>query len=222
MYIMLCVSTLSSCVKEVSHEQSDADTQKAIGITSQITPKQSATGGVKNEATENSNTVNSAVDKMAEASQPANTADEAATGLLESKSSNSESELALTINEEDKIAGNLSQSSSIGRISASYNSKPFKQAIIDADLIVEAEILDKIKEMDEPMPKTLFKAKILKIYKDNDSSINKKEEIQLLQDGNSKWIFDYHIMPQIGDKSFLYYRKLLMSIIHTGLSPGKV
>lgn len=78
----------------------------------------------------------------------------------------------------------------------------FEDQIIDADLIAKVKIGKLLDEFDEPSPKTLLEASILNVIKGNDQLTS----IQVLQKGNSKWIFENNDILQEGSEHILFLK----------------
>ncbi|OPX42177.1 hypothetical protein CLHUN_39640 [Ruminiclostridium hungatei] len=92
-----------------------------------------------------------------------------------------------------------------GEMSASVNAYDLEKVYKKADLVAEIKITEWLEEMDEPAEKTLFKAKLEKVYKNN--QIDNPEEIYLLQDGNSKYTIKDYPLFKNDDKLILFMKK---------------
>ncbi|MBO9129454.1 hypothetical protein [Bacillus sp. 165] len=79
----------------------------------------------------------------------------------------------------------------------------FEDAVNISDLIAEIVINKKIKELDEPSPKTLYEATIKKAYKDAE----KHQDIRILQQGNSQWLFNENKLFSEKEEYILFLKK---------------
>lgn len=70
-------------------------------------------------------------------------------------------------------------------IEARIETYSFEESVNRSDLIAEVVIVSKIKEIDEPSPKTLFEAKVVNRLKGDTN----QETIKVLQEGTSEWSF---------------------------------
>ena len=68
-------------------------------------------------------------------------------------------------------------------IEASIETYSFEESVNRSDLIAEVVIVSKIKEIDEPSPKTLFEAQVVNKLKGDTN----QQRIKVLQEGNSEW-----------------------------------
>lgn len=91
-------------------------------------------------------------------------------------------------------------------INASLEEYSFDESVEISDLIAEIEIIEKVSEIDEPSPKTLFNAKIIKVFKGELNS-NKDNSIVVMQQGNSEWIFNNNKLFEAGEKYVLFLKK---------------
>jgi len=97
------------------------------------------------------------------------------------------------------------QIGSKGQSSASIISYNLTELMEKADIVAQVEISEWLKEMDQPVEMTLFKAKLMKVYK-NTQTDNFKE-IDLLQDGNSKFTIQNYPLFKNNDKLILFLKK---------------
>jgi hypothetical protein len=109
-----------------------------------------------------------------------------------------------THNLEIKVAENNVAIPSVGEISAELQTYPFEEAIKIAELIAEIEITEKVRELNEPSPKTIFKAKMTEVIK-NDLGLP-TESLHIMQQGNSDWIFNDNEMFQPEEKYILFLK----------------
>ncbi|WP_338778566.1 hypothetical protein [Metabacillus sp. FJAT-52054] len=72
-----------------------------------------------------------------------------------------------------------------------------------ADIVAEVEIRSVVSEMDEPGPKTVFSANVLDVLK-GDENI---KDINVLQQGNSRYEFNGNRMFKPGEKYILVLKK---------------
>lgn len=84
---------------------------------------------------------------------------------------------------------------------------PFSKAVKETDLIAEVEIIEAVKEIDDPSPKTIFEVSIQKVHH-GDSSLE-KEERHVLQQGNSDWTFNENELFQTGDRYILFLKSTI-------------
>lgn len=99
------------------------------------------------------------------------------------------------------------KSSSIeGNINASKVKYSFDEKVFKSDIIAEVKIIKKINEIDEPIPKTFFNTKIIDIYSSNSDEI-KLNEIEIMQEGNSKWTVNYESVFDVNDYAILFLKK---------------
>jgi hypothetical protein len=73
-----------------------------------------------------------------------------------------------------------------------------------ADIVVSLKIGEKVRELSEPSPKTIFETSILEIYKDNGKI---EDTIQLMQAGNSEFSFNGEDMFKNGEEMILFLRE---------------
>ena len=88
-------------------------------------------------------------------------------------------------------------------INASLEEYSFDESVEISDLIAEIEIIEKVSEIDEPSPKTLFNAKIIKVFKGELNS-NKDNSIVVMQQGNSEWIFNNNKLFEAGENMYYF------------------
>lgn len=81
----------------------------------------------------------------------------------------------------------------------------FEEALDNSDLVVKVEVEQKIRELSEPSPKTLFQAKILDELKP-DPSLS-KDQIHILQQGNSEWRFNGNDLFSEKERYVLFLKK---------------
>jgi len=80
----------------------------------------------------------------------------------------------------------------------------FEESIATADIIAEVKIESIIEEIDEPSAKTIFAAQSSKVYK-NDA--DKLKAINIMQQGNSQWIFNNNEQFKTNEKIILFLKK---------------
>ena len=71
-------------------------------------------------------------------------------------------------------------------IEARIETYSFEESVNRSDLIAEVAIVSKIKEIDEPSPKTIFEANVVNKLKGDTN----QETIKVLQEGTSEWSFN--------------------------------
>lgn len=76
----------------------------------------------------------------------------------------------------------------------------FEDAVNKADLIAQIEILDVLEEVDDPSPKTIFRANLV----ENVKGTSEKTEIFILQQGNSTHVFNDNLLFEQGDNYILF------------------
>lgn len=93
-----------------------------------------------------------------------------------------------TPNESSKASEKLNERTHSPRknIEASLEVYSFEESVTLSDLIAEVVIVSKIKEIDEPSPKTLFEANVVNKLKGDTN----QETIKVLQEGTSEWSFN--------------------------------
>jgi hypothetical protein len=70
-------------------------------------------------------------------------------------------------------------------INAALEAYSFDESVEISDLIAEIEITKKVSEIDEPSPKTLFIAKIVKVFK-GETNGSEDNSISVMRQGNSE------------------------------------
>lgn len=103
--------------------------------------------------------------------------------------------------DENKV-NTTQQVSPKGKVHAEINVYTFEEAVKKADLIAEVEITKKVKELSDPSPKTLFEARILEGFKES----KELEIINVLQEGNSEWLYD-DIEPFKENEKYILFLK---------------
>lgn len=98
-----------------------------------------------------------------------------------------------------------SQIGSKGTISSTVKGYTFNELANAADIIAEVKISEWLKETNEPIQKTFFKAKFLNIYKSNVGE--DLQEIILMQRGNSEYTIKDYPLFQNDDKLVLFLKK---------------
>lgn len=88
----------------------------------------------------------------------------------------------------------------IGRIDADVEIFEFEEAVAKSDLIAEIEIVDVLKEINEPSPKTIFRAVLTESLKGSSQS----EEIFVMQQGNSDYVFNENPLFKQGENYLLF------------------
>ncbi|WP_027087425.1 hypothetical protein [Cohnella panacarvi] len=88
-----------------------------------------------------------------------------------------------------------------GNIHASLATYSFDESVQKSALIAKVRIVDKVSEINEPSPKTIFNAEIEQVYKGNRTQ---NEQIHILQNGTSKWTFNDNALFQPDDQMILF------------------
>lgn len=101
----------------------------------------------------------------------------------------------------------VQQDGAIGKIKAQIEVLPFEQSVIQTDLIAKIRIVNKVSELSEPSPKTLFQAEIIDVIKEDTALSNKV--IHILQNGNSKWHFNENEMFSNNKEYVLFLKKAI-------------
>jgi hypothetical protein len=109
-----------------------------------------------------------------------------------------------TDNLEIKEAENNVAIKPVGEISAELQTYPFEEAIKESELIAEIEIIEHVRELNEPSPKTIFKATMIEVIK-NDSGLP-NDSLHIMQQGNSDWTFNDNEMFQPGERYILFLK----------------
>ncbi|MBW4081228.1 hypothetical protein [Paenibacillus sp. S150] len=99
----------------------------------------------------------------------------------------------------------INNPSKSGNIDAEVEVYPFDESVNKSDLIVEVQIKEKIKETDDPSPKTIFKTEIINILTQKEPLATK--EINIMQAGNSKWSFNDNKLFSPGEKYILFLKR---------------
>ena len=89
-----------------------------------------------------------------------------------------------------------------GKVHTEINVYTFEEVVKKADLIAEVEIIKKVKELSEPSPKTVFEARILEGFKES----KELETINVLQEGNSEWLYDDNEPFKENEKYILFLK----------------
>lgn len=90
-----------------------------------------------------------------------------------------------------------------GVIKAEVEVFEFEDAVNKSDVIAEVKIQTKKKELNDPSPKTIFEAKVKEGYK----GIEKNVTINILQQGNSEWIFNENKLFSANEEYVLFLKK---------------
>jgi len=90
-----------------------------------------------------------------------------------------------------------------GEIWAEVNTYPFNEAVQKADLIAEITIVEELKELDDPSPKTVFNAKVLNVLKGSKDL----QDIQVMQMGNHAWAFNDNKLFEPNESYILFLKK---------------
>lgn len=116
-------------------------------------------------------------------------------------------ELALEVNEKEKEVPEenyfLNQQ---GEINGMLQTYPFEEAVNLSDLIVEITIDERLGELVDPIPKTIFNAVVTDVVKG--SNEKKGEFINVLQQGNSDWTFNDTPLFESGDTLVLFLKSV--------------
>lgn len=88
-------------------------------------------------------------------------------------------------------------------IEAMIEAYSFEESVERSDLIAEVAIVSKIKEIDDPSPKTLFEAKVVNRLKGDTN----QETIKVLQEGTSEWSFNGQEQFAEKEEYFLFLKK---------------
>ncbi|MFT4417329.1 hypothetical protein ACLM5H_26240 [Fredinandcohnia humi] len=112
-----------------------------------------------------------------------------------------------TIEKEEGVNGNNEKFNPVGTISAEIQTYAFEEAIKESELIAELEITEKVRELNEPSAKTIYKAKIIEGIK-KDSKLT-TDNLHIMQQGNSEWIFNGNEMFQPGEKYILFLKNAI-------------
>lgn len=94
-----------------------------------------------------------------------------------------------------------------GDIHAELEVLPFEQSVNKSDLIVEIQILEKLKEINEPTPKTIYRAEITDYL--NNEGKNDSNIINIMQGGNSEWTLNKNKLFSPGEKYILFLVKTI-------------
>jgi flagellum-specific peptidoglycan hydrolase FlgJ len=92
----------------------------------------------------------------------------------------------------------------IGKIHGKVQDFSLSEATKEADLIIKVKIGEVVKELEEPTAKTLYNGTVLDEFKNN---TNAPKEINIMQQGNSKWSFNDNDPFKEGDEYFLFLKK---------------
>ncbi|WP_062107488.1 hypothetical protein [Bacillus niameyensis] len=91
----------------------------------------------------------------------------------------------------------------IGRIDAEIEVFEFKEAVAKSDLIAQIEVIEIFKEINEPFPKTIFRANLIESLKGS----FKEKEIFVMQQGNSDYVFNDNPLFKKGESYLLFLMK---------------
>lgn len=109
-----------------------------------------------------------------------------------------------TIEIKDAVKGNNEANKPVGNISAEIQTYPFEEAIKVSELIAEIEIIDNVRELNEPIAKTIFSATITEGIKVD--SMLTTDILHIMQQGNSEWTFNGIEIFQPGEKYILFLK----------------
>lgn len=90
--------------------------------------------------------------------------------------------------------------SEIGVISADLEVFEFDEALAKADLIAHVEVVEMMEEVNDPSPKTIFRADVIESLKGQ----SELSEIVVLQQGNSHSIFHDNALFEPGENYILF------------------
>lgn len=90
--------------------------------------------------------------------------------------------------------------SDIVTIEAELEVFDFENAVNEADLISQVEIVDVLEEIDDPSPKTIFRAKVVENLKGSSETT----EILVMQQGNSTNVFNDNLLFEQGENYILF------------------
>lgn len=88
----------------------------------------------------------------------------------------------------------------IGSIDGEVEIFEFEEAVAESDLIAQIEILDVLKEVNEPSPKTIFRAILTESLKGSSQA----KEIFVIQQGNSDYVFNDNPLFKQGENYLLF------------------
>lgn len=91
----------------------------------------------------------------------------------------------------------------VRKIDAEIESFEFEEGVAKSDLIAQIEILDVLKEIDEPSPKTIFRATL----KESLKGTSQAKEIFVMQQGNSDAIINDNPLFKQGESYLLFLMK---------------
>lgn len=109
--------------------------------------------------------------------------------------------------EKEEVNGNNEVFNPVGTISAEIQTYQFEEAIKESELIAEIEITEKVRELNEPTAKTIYKAKIIEGIK-KDSKLT-TDNLYIMQQGNSEWTFNGNEMFQPREKYILFLKNAI-------------
>lgn len=101
---------------------------------------------------------------------------------------------------EKDIADNDSHQGPIGEIDAEIELYEFNDAVSKSDFIAEIEVIDVLKEINDPSPKTIFRAKVIESLKGSSD----EKEIFILQQGNGDFVFNENPLFEKGENYLLF------------------
>lgn len=90
------------------------------------------------------------------------------------------------------------------KVKAAIETLYFEESVRQADLIAEVTIAEKLYEVNEPSPKTVYSAAMNQLLKGKaDANLG----IRIMQQGNSRYSFNDNPMFQAGDTYLLFLKK---------------
>jgi len=106
-----------------------------------------------------------------------------------------------------KVDNSADSQKYIGVIKAEIEVLDFKDSIKEADLIAKVKVGAIIEELDEPSPKTLIQMEIKNVLKGSSDL----KTINVLQQGNSKWLFnDNEILKE--NQEYILFLKTAITV----------
>lgn len=91
-----------------------------------------------------------------------------------------------------------------GVINASLKALTFEESLNEADLIAKVKILNQVEQIDKPDAATIFKSNVVEVF--NNSPISVGSEINIMQQGNSKWVFNGNAPFKDGEEIILFLK----------------
>ena len=94
-----------------------------------------------------------------------------------------------------------------GVINASLKALTFEESLKEADLIAKVKILKQVEQIDEPDAATIFKTNVVEVFNNSSNSpISVGSEINIMQQGNSKWVFNGNALFEDGEEIILFLK----------------